>query len=157
MFTSISRREFWLLSESQIPRLSHWVPIDSFRTNETMQGVDYHKLDIDSRSISLGSVRGSKNQVVSGVRFARGEEGTLMLQVMLTEFDFPIGKQRSLFYELLRKLESKIGKYSSTSISLSKLNWTQPRRQSSSWTSKKSQTIRSSNTSFGSANLSQGR
>lgn len=59
------------------------------------EGIDYHTLTWENRSINLDSVQVPTGKVVTGVRF-RILDGVITLQVRGTEFDFTSGKLRNL-------------------------------------------------------------
>lgn len=60
-----------------------------------MDGIDYHTLSWQNRTVNLDTVVVPEGKVVTGVRF-RVIDGVLTLQVRATEFDFATGKLRNL-------------------------------------------------------------
>lgn len=60
--------------------------------NHTRNGIDYHTLTWENRSVNLDTVTVPVGQVVTGVRFNRNHAGHLILEVRATEIDLEAGK-----------------------------------------------------------------
>lgn len=56
------------------------------------EGIDYHKLTYEHRSINLDTVTAPQGKTVTGVRFHKRDDKTLELQIRATDFDFETGK-----------------------------------------------------------------
>lgn len=54
-------------------------------------GVDYHTLTYEKRSINLDTVVVPAGQIVTGVRFNALYDGTLTIQIRATDFDYVTG------------------------------------------------------------------
>lgn len=75
-----------------------WKLASSFDLNEnsTHEGVDYHTLTYENRSINLDTIVVPEGRVVTGVRFNRNDIGHLRLEVRVTEIDLRAGKLNNL-------------------------------------------------------------
>lgn len=72
----------WTLAEQFVP--NH---------NESQDGVDFHTLTYENRSLNLDTVIApTGGHIVTGVRFGKSEKGHLRLEVRFTEFDDITGK-----------------------------------------------------------------
>lgn len=59
--------------------------------NTTHEGIDYHTLTYENRSINLDTIVVPDGHVVTGIRFNRNEYGHLKLEVRVTAIDFTAG------------------------------------------------------------------
>lgn len=66
-------------------------PLLNLADNTTKEGVDYHKLTFDHRSINLDTIIAPIGQVVTGIRLRRNAVGHLHLEIRATDFDFVTG------------------------------------------------------------------
>lgn len=55
-------------------------------------GVDFHTLTYQKRSINLDTVYAPAGTIVTGVRFHALDDGTLTIQIRATNFDYETGK-----------------------------------------------------------------
>lgn len=69
-----------------------WAPHISITDNRTKDGVDYHTLSYEHRSINLDTIIAPISQVVTGVRFRRNTAGHLTLEIRATDIDFTLGQ-----------------------------------------------------------------
>lgn len=70
-------------------------PLD-IADNHTRDGLDYHTLTYENRSIDLDTITVPAGHVVTGVRLSRNAAGHLRLEVRATEFDLVAGVLKSL-------------------------------------------------------------
>lgn len=70
-----------------------WVPVKNYtiRDSGVRNGIDYHTMTWDKRSIDLDELKGDASHVVTGIRF-RLVGSHLNLEVRFTEADFEEGK-----------------------------------------------------------------
>lgn len=70
--------------------------IDYFTIHDSLvrEGIDYHTLTWENRSINLDTVEVPTGKVITGLRF-RVVNGAISLQVRATEFDFASGELRN--------------------------------------------------------------
>lgn len=68
----------------------------SLADNTTKDGIDYHTLTFDHRSINLDTIIAPIGQVVTGVRLQRNAVGHLHLEIRATDFDFATGHLANL-------------------------------------------------------------
>lgn len=54
-------------------------------------GIDFHTLTYAKRSINLDIVLAPAGKIVTGVRFHTLDDGTLTIQIRVTDFDFETG------------------------------------------------------------------
>lgn len=82
-----------MLPDAQLDTLnSSLISNDSFcvADENAREGVDYHTLTYENRTINLDLITGSRDQVVTGVRY-RVHSGALHLEVRFTYFDESTG------------------------------------------------------------------
>lgn len=60
-----------------------FVPMD----NQSQEGIDYHTLTYENRSLNLDTIVAPAGRIVTGVRFKTNTKGHLQLEVRFTEFD----------------------------------------------------------------------
>lgn len=82
---------------TSLPMWSSWSTGGYFNIEDrsVRDGIDYHTLSWENRTINLDTVSVPDGKVVTGLRF-RIDQGALTLQVRATEFDFTTGKLRNL-------------------------------------------------------------
>lgn len=70
-----------------------WKPLDLFRLTDydVDEGVDYHTLSWQNRSIDLDELVAPPGQVITGIRFAV-DSGILKIAIRATSFDFNTGE-----------------------------------------------------------------
>lgn len=95
----ITERELLVYGElnTTMPMWSSWNTGGYFNVDDpyVRDGVDYHTLSWENRTVNLDTVIVPEGKVVTGIRF-RVIDGALTLQVRGTEFDFTTGKLRNL-------------------------------------------------------------
>lgn len=90
-----------------------YTPVDYFNIHDALvrEGIDYHTLTWENRSINLDTVEIPTGKVVTGLRF-RIVNGAVILQVHGTEFDFVSGQLKntdnSFWYESQNKERTEI-------------------------------------------------
>lgn len=69
-------------------------PAATFRHTDVgvVEGVDYHTLSWQNRSLELDVLEAPKGQVITGVRFVLRPCGNLALEIRATKFDFTTGR-----------------------------------------------------------------
>lgn len=79
------------------PTWASWNRNENFYINDPQirDGIDYHTLSWQNRSVNLDTVEIPDGKVVTGIRF-RVVDGALSLQVRATEFDFITGRLKNL-------------------------------------------------------------
>lgn len=79
------------------PTWHFYNPIDYFHIHDPLvrDGIDYHTLTYHNRSINLDTVEVPMGKIVTGIRF-RIIDGTIVLQVRATDFDFATGRLKNL-------------------------------------------------------------
>lgn len=82
---------------TSFPAWAAWNRNENFYINDPQirDGIDYHTLNWQNRSVNLDTVEVPLGKVVTGVRF-RVIDGALTLQVRATEFDFITGRLQNL-------------------------------------------------------------
>lgn len=65
----------------------------SIDSPEVQNGVDFHTLTYQKRSINLDSVHAPAGKLVTGVRFHVLDDGVLTIQIRATDFDYETGIQ----------------------------------------------------------------
>lgn len=84
-----------MLSNGQVnftEPLNAFVVIEKFqREDEGLDGVDYHTLNWQNRSINLDTIIAPAGSLVTGIRFKLAE-GVLNLEIRATKFEFSTGK-----------------------------------------------------------------
>lgn len=73
-----------------------YTPVDYFTIHDALvrEGIDYHTLTWENRSINLDAVEVPTGKVVTGLRF-RVVDGAITLQVRGTDFDFVSGRLKN--------------------------------------------------------------
>lgn len=66
-------------------------PEFSITDADVKNGVDYHTLTYEKRSINLDTVVAPAGKIVTGVRFHALDDGTLTIQIRCTDFDYVAG------------------------------------------------------------------
>lgn len=106
--TKINRVVQFVVTESELhpngivdnfadePTLWKSGPLLNLADNGTTEGVDYHKLSFDHRSVNLDTIIAPIGQVVTGVRLRRNTYGHLQLEIRATDFDIVTGKLMNL-------------------------------------------------------------
>lgn len=61
-------------------------------SNDVRNGVDFHTLTYDKRSINLDVVMAPAGKLVTGIRFHVLNDGVLSIQIRCTDFDYETGK-----------------------------------------------------------------
>lgn len=82
-----------MLSNGRVNLTQPWnsfTEIEHFQPNEQTDGVDYHTLTYQRRSINLDSVLAPKGTLVTGVRF-KAIDGVLNIEIRATRFEFSTG------------------------------------------------------------------
>lgn len=79
------------------PTWHSYNPIDYFHIHDSLvrEGIDYHTLTWENRSINLDTVEVPTGKLVTGLRF-RIIDGAISLQARATEFDFVSGRLKNL-------------------------------------------------------------
>lgn len=77
------------------PTWSRSNPKPSLDDADFKEGIDYHELTYDQRSINFDTITVPQGHIVTGVRFALFK-GHLRLEVRATEFDFETGTLMNL-------------------------------------------------------------
>lgn len=79
------------------PTWHMWSKVDYFHIHDALvrEGIDYHTLTWENRSINLDTVEVPSGKVVTGVRF-RVVNGAITLQVRGTDFDFISGRLKNV-------------------------------------------------------------
>lgn len=69
-------------------------PATAFRLTDAgvTEGIDYHTLNYQNRSLELDVLEAPKDHVVTGVRFVLRPCGKLALEIRATKFDFSTGR-----------------------------------------------------------------
>lgn len=82
---------------TSFPTWASWNRNENFYINDpqTRDGIDYHTLSWQNRTVNLDTVEVPDGKVVTGVRF-RVVDGALTIQVRATEFDFATGRLQNL-------------------------------------------------------------
>jgi len=82
---------------TSFPTWASWNRNENFYINDPQirDGIDYHTLSWQNRSVNLDTVEVPDGKVVTGVRF-RVVDGALTIQVRATEFDFATGRLQNL-------------------------------------------------------------
>lgn len=100
---------FWRISErplinngqinSTLPKFSEWKPANIFSINDlgVQDGLDYHTLNWQNRSINLDTLTAPPGKVITGIRFAV-DSGSLKLEIRATNFDFNTGRLIDINY-----------------------------------------------------------
>lgn len=68
----------------------------SIDSPEVVNGVDYHTLTYQKRSINLDTVLAPAKKIVTGVRFHALDDGVLTIQIRCTDFDYETGELNNL-------------------------------------------------------------
>ncbi|XP_031621010.1 uncharacterized protein LOC116339329 [Contarinia nasturtii] len=71
-------------------------PEFSIDSNDVRNGIDFHTLTYEKRSINLDSVLAPAGKLVTGVRFHVLDDGVLTIQIRCTDFDYQTGKLKNL-------------------------------------------------------------
>lgn len=71
-------------------------PEISIESNSTINGIDYHTLSYENRSINLDTIIAPEGQVVTGVRFHANGKGRITLQIRVTDIDITSGQLLNL-------------------------------------------------------------
>lgn len=76
-----------------IPTWQKWKPLELFRLTDydAEDGVDYHTLNWQNRTINLDDLVAPPGKVVTGIRFAV-DTGILKIEIRATKFDFDTGE-----------------------------------------------------------------
>lgn len=71
-----------------------WIssPVISLEDNKTLNGIDYHTLSYENRSLDLDTLIAPVGQVVTGVRFYANAKGHLSIQIRVTDIDVTAGR-----------------------------------------------------------------
>ncbi|XP_055324696.1 uncharacterized protein LOC129579082 isoform X2 [Sitodiplosis mosellana] len=79
------------------PTWHMWSKVDYFHIHDALvrEGIDYHTMTWENRSINLDTVEVPSGKVVTGCRF-RVVNGVITLQVRATDFDFISGRLKNL-------------------------------------------------------------
>lgn len=88
----IHQSEF--LSNGRVNLTKPWnafTEIEKFQQNEQINGIDYHTLTWEHRSINLDTVTAPAGTVITGVRF-KVTEGVLNIEIRASKFEFSTGK-----------------------------------------------------------------
>lgn len=71
-------------------------PLFNIDDGRSMDGVDFHKLTFDQRSVNLDTIVAPIGQVVTGVRFQKTKHGHLNLEIRVTDVDIIAGQLMNL-------------------------------------------------------------
>lgn len=83
---------------TSFPTWASWNRNENFYINDPQirNGIDYHTLSWQNRTVNLDTVEIPDGKVMTGVRFRVDDAGALSLQVRATEFDFISGRLQNL-------------------------------------------------------------